>query len=211
MGIGRIVQRADRRIDQGRGPFGQFQRAVQIARHRRLGDASRCRNILKIGQASPLKLIKRFSKLVYKTDDAVAILVCKDNFERSSYVAGFFSSARCASRSSPSCTPCPVHVLVAMRHSGDAVCPCGPCVNLRVTGAIRWTACFRTWSGSCRARCGISPGRKWWSCTRSDALSASDATDLHHDDNTFVRHRVTARQPCQPRHAQGVTACRTPP
>lgn len=31
MGIGRIVQRADRRIDQGRGPFGQFQRAVQIA------------------------------------------------------------------------------------------------------------------------------------------------------------------------------------
>lgn len=77
--------------------------------------------------------------------------------------------------------------------------PCDPCVNLSVTGAIRWTACFRTWSGSCRARCGMSPGRKWWSCTRSGALSASDATDLRHDDNTFVRHRETARQPCQPR------------
>ena len=129
----------------------------------------------------------------------MVISVCKDNFEGSAHVAGFFSSARCASRSSRSCTPCPVHVLVAMRHSGDAVCPCGPCVNLRVTGAIRWTACFRIWSGSCRARCGMTPGRKWWSCTRSGALSASDATDLRHDDNTFVRHRETARQPCQPR------------
>ena len=56
--------------------------------------------------------------------------------------------------------------------------PCDPCVNVRVTGAIRWTACFRTWSGSCRARCGMTPRRKWWSCTRSGALSASDAPDL---------------------------------
>ena len=52
----------------------------------------------------------------------MVISVCKDNFEGSAHVAGFFSSARCASGSSPSCTPCPIHVLVAMRHSGDAVC-----------------------------------------------------------------------------------------
>ena len=89
--------------------------------------------------------------------------------------------------------------------------PCDPCGNLRVTGAIRWTACFRTWSGSCRARRGMTPGRKWLSCARSGALSASDATDLRHDDNTSVPHRETARQPCHPRHAQGVTTCRTPP